>query len=438
MKITEILDNSKSGIKFSIITNMMMKPISMVIGLLYTPLLLNYLGKEKYGVWVTILSIVNWITTFDVGLGNGLRNTLTAELLQEEYEEARKSISTAYIGLTSVVTLIFVCGICVGQFLNWNSILNTDIYIVPVLLISFTFICINFILAIQNNCYYAIQKSEVVALIGVLVQVVNLTGVYCLSKISTENSLVYMAILTGMSGFIMYVCFTIRLWKRAKYFVPSVKQFCKKKLKKICSLGVKFFLIQIAALILFTTDSLLIANIYSPSEVTPYNTVYKVFGIVHSVFAAILVPMWSRFTVAKEQNDYEWMKNMIKKMQFVWLLFSFGLIILVPIYQPLSDLWLGQRLDYTSGLVFMMAIYYIAFMYSGMYSTVLNGLGDINVQLVCAIVSAISNIPLSIFFAKTCGMGLTGICLGTIIGMLFGNVIFTIQVKNILKKGLEK
>ena len=36
------------------------KPIGMIVSFLYTPMLLKYLGSEKYGLWVTVLSVINW------------------------------------------------------------------------------------------------------------------------------------------------------------------------------------------------------------------------------------------------------------------------------------------------------------------------------------------------------------------------------------------
>ena len=59
---------------------MMLKPVSMILSLMYTPILLNYLGNEKYGLWATLLSVINWVNYFDVGIGNGLRNLLAKEL----------------------------------------------------------------------------------------------------------------------------------------------------------------------------------------------------------------------------------------------------------------------------------------------------------------------------------------------------------------------
>ena len=64
----------------SALRSVFIKPISMVLSLLYTPALLAYLGDEKYGVWATILSVISWVNYCDIGIGNGLRNILTVSI----------------------------------------------------------------------------------------------------------------------------------------------------------------------------------------------------------------------------------------------------------------------------------------------------------------------------------------------------------------------
>ena len=96
----------------------LLKPVGMVLSLIYTPMLLHYLGSEKYGLWATILSVISWINYFDVGIGNGLRNTVTANIEAGEYAEAKKNVSTAYVILSGVsfVILYFIflhlCELC--------------------------------------------------------------------------------------------------------------------------------------------------------------------------------------------------------------------------------------------------------------------------------------------------------------------------------------
>ena len=120
------------------------RPISLLLSIVYTPLLLQYLGDEKYGIWATILSIVSWINYCDIGIGNGLRNILTKELTHRQYENAKKAISTAYICLSMIMGVALVVLTVATSVVNWKTVFNTQYDVRIPLFISFIFICINF------------------------------------------------------------------------------------------------------------------------------------------------------------------------------------------------------------------------------------------------------------------------------------------------------
>ena len=60
------------------------KVISMVLSLVYAPIVLGYLGTGLYGIWATVLNVVSWVNYFDIGISNGLRNKLSASLAKGE------------------------------------------------------------------------------------------------------------------------------------------------------------------------------------------------------------------------------------------------------------------------------------------------------------------------------------------------------------------
>ena len=110
-KITNLLNkgNGRSVlIKKNIIASMFIKGASVFISLLYVPVTLNYLNPTRYGIWMTLTSIVAWMGIFDIGLGNGLRNKLSAALAIGDKENAKKYVSTAYAMLSLIVFVILL------------------------------------------------------------------------------------------------------------------------------------------------------------------------------------------------------------------------------------------------------------------------------------------------------------------------------------------
>ena len=86
------IDTSEKNINKNIALGLVYKPLSMLLSYLYIPVALAYLGDEKYGVWATVLSVLSWISLFDIGIGNGLRNKLAENLKNYDSLKTRKYV----------------------------------------------------------------------------------------------------------------------------------------------------------------------------------------------------------------------------------------------------------------------------------------------------------------------------------------------------------
>ena len=429
MNILKSIDRTeKSGM-----INMLIKPISMLISIVYTPLLLSFLGDEKYGLWATLLSIINWINYFDVGIGNGLRNLLSKEFAEQNYHEAKKSVSTAYTVLSIIAGVVYVVLILSVIILDWNSIFSTTIEVGLTLTISFTFICINFVLALSNILFHALQQSEKVSIRGCIVQIINLIVLFLLSR-KISGSLVIVSILFGASTMIVYLYNTIKIFKSNSYLRPSIKYFDKNKVKQISNVGIKFFAIQIFCLMLFTVDNLLITHYFGAEILTPFSIANKVFNTAYTLFAAFMVPYWSRSAVAFAKHDYIWVRNSIKKTSIFLSLFIFGYFGLALLFKPLTNLWLHRELEYQSGIVPIMCIFYILHSISGLETSFINGSGKINTQLLVFGIIGTLNIPLSIYMGVNLNMGTVGIRLATTILMAIAVIVLGIDLYRIVNK----
>ena len=69
-----------------------------------------------------------------------------------------------------------------------------------------------------------------------------------------------------------------------------------------------------------------------------------------------------------------------------------------------------------------------------LFNVVLNGTGKIRLQMYAWLLASLLNIPISIFFADTLGLGAIGIILGTTASLLPLVIISPLQVHKILSK----
>ena len=423
--------------KSSMVQAALFKGISIILSLVYVPVVLNYLGDYKYGVWASVLSIISWISYFDLGIGNGLRNRLSEALASDGPKiDAKTLISSAYAILGAVVAVVaVVCGVAI-TLVDWAALLSAwDVSesLLCVMEISFLGMCFSFVLMLCNNIFYAFQKAQVVNLMAVFQQAAMLLSVWLLSLTRT-NDLTAVAVLYVCSNVLVYGGFTVFVFLRNRAIAPSFRCIDGCVAKDLGGLGIKFFITQMATLILFTTDNLIISNLFGPEQVTVYSTANKVFTVIISLFAALVVPLWSKTTVDFARRDIGEIRRTLVKMYRLFAAAAVGTALLVVVFRPLVALWLGRDLEFNWSLILMMGLYAIVYMWNTIWSQIINGLTLVNFMVVVACAQAVVNIPLSFFLATGCGLGIEGVLLGTILTMAISSVTYPVYARRVLAK----
>lgn len=427
------LSNSKIVLK-NIGFGILFKPISILLSFIITPITISLLGNSIYGLWATILSIISWISFFDVGIGNGLRNHLSTAISKKDYDSAKQYIATGYIVI--IFISIFLIGILTlfAYFFDWKAILNTNLYsrkeLSIVLVINFIFISINFVLKLVTTIFYSLQKSFISSIIQISHQALVLFGVLYLTNNGYTKDLVAISIVYGLASICVNMIFTLILFITNAELRFKCSDFKKSKIRELSDLGVRFFIIQIAAMIIFTTDNLIISNLFGPEEVTPYNITYKLFSVITIIHTIIITPIWSAVTKANSENNKNWIRLVIKKQNHLQLLIIIASLVLVMFFHRIVGIWLGgNTVNISFFLVISYAFYTVLSTWCNSYSYIMNGLGLVNFQLVIAIIQGVVNIPLSILFAYNFKLGITGVILGTNITLLIAAILYPLYLK---------
>ena len=422
------------NIQKNIIFSFLLKGISIGISLLLVPLTLNYLDKERYGLWLTLSSIVSWFSLFDIGLGNGFRNKFAEAIAVKDDELAKTYVSTTFILLSIIICCVLAVFFVINPFLDWGKILNTTAETRHTLsllaIICFSFFALRFIFSLITTVFLADQKSALADLVGVLGSLLSLIIIFLLMRIG-ERSLLYLGFALSACPVLVLIiaCFTAFIGKYRKYR-PSLRCVDFKQSKSLMGLGFLFFIPQICALLVFTTSNIIIAQIFSPAEVTVYNIVFKYFSIVTLFFNIILAPCWSAYTEAFMKQDFTWLKNMIKKLIIIWVIFCFGSAVMVILAKPVYGLWVGKSIDVPFSLTISMAFYVCVFNWNNIFAQFNNGVSKIYIQLWLALFAGVVFIPLAITISEK--MGLAGIPLAMILSIIIGSFIQPMQSNKLI------
>ena len=436
MSLLKNKQDNGGGIGRKMLVSSLFMPISTLLSLIYTRVLLQFLGETDYGTWITISSFAQWVLYFDVGIGNGMRNELAKEIDSGNYESAKRVTSTSYYIISIIAIGAFTLFAAATFIIDTDSFFGNSAKTKPIILITSLFTCVNFVLSLCKSQLYAQQRAEHVGLMNVLVHVLQLFGIYIASLIF-EGNIIAVAIITGLSSVIIYALFSSLLWRKNAYCRPERSYVDMQYSKRISTLGIRFFILQIGCLVIYSTDNLIITSLFGSDKVTSYNMVYKVFNLVLVAFSAFISPVWSNITVETNRKNFEYIQKIAQKLSLLVLPICVGLFILTLIFQDLSNWWLGKELHYEKSLIFSMAIFIALNIYSSIYSAILNGMGELNVQLFVSVFVALLNIPLSIYLSTSCEMGITGVIVASNICMVISTLTVVLQSNFVLKKLLK-
>ncbi|MFA6085499.1 oligosaccharide flippase family protein [Mucilaginibacter sp.] len=423
-------------IKRNIIYTFLIKGISVLISFMLIPLTINYLNNTQYGIYITIASLVGWISTFDIGLSNGLRNKLAHALALDDYDDMVKDISTTYALLVLIASVIFIVFFIASTFFNWNDLLkapsSVNFSIWPILIITLTAFCIQFVLQPINSILIAIHqpfKSSLILLIG---QVLTYILTYGLTLYTTSNLYLLVLVVTGAPVLVLLLANIFLFSTSLKAFVPRFKAIYLKQAKNLLNIGGAFFFIQMGALVIYETDNIVITRLLGPHEVTTFNIPFKYFSIITIIFTIIITPYWSAFTDAYARDDFDWIKRSVKKMRMLWLGFALLAIILYLFSGIFYKLWIKEMVTIPDALSLAIAMYTIVQTWMVIHIYLLNGVGKLRVQLILVLSTSIINIPLSILLIK--GIGLPGLVIANILVIFIMNIFITWQCKLIIEK----
>lgn len=415
--------------------SLLMKGSNILCSLLVIPLTIDYINPERYGIWLTISSVIGWIVFFDLGLGNGFRNSFVKARACENYKLCKEYVSTTYITIGIIVITVWGIAFLLNTIINWASFLNVDVSYNQELKHIFTivslFTCLSMVVNLFSTLLTADLRPGISALIAGIGQWCVLISIIIL-KCTTQGSLINLAfIFAGIPCVTMLVASVLMFrFSRYKIYRPAIKYFRYDLLKDIMDLGMQFFIIYLCLIVIFQIVNLVISREIGPLGVTQYTIANKYFSVVYMVISIIMVPIWSAVTDAYEKKDFTWLHNLEKKLDRLVILSVLALAILLVLSPWIYKIWIRDNVSISFSLSAVMALSFFAQIISAVNMNQINGFGKLRLQTIVYVLFAIIAWPLFTYSARY--FGLVGIVLIPAFVWLTQGIIAKIQINKIL------
>lgn len=412
LHLGEIYANSSSRSKEAarnIVISFVARGVSMICSLLIVPVTINYVNPTRYGIWLTLSSIIGWILLFDFGLGNGLRNKFAEARAKGDTELARQYVSTTYFTLGAIMLALFAIVFIANLFVNWSSVLNVDVSydeeLKQVFVMVALFFCTSLVVNLFSTILTADQKPGLSALLGAAGQFFSLFVIYLLT-LTTKGSLFNLALY--YSGAPMLVMLIASIYgfchTRYKVYAPSLGMYKKDIVRSITGMGIQFFIICISMIFIFQVMNIIISRELGPDAVTEYNVAFKYFNILTTLVLIIVTPFWSAFTDAFHKKDYQWMIGSVKKLERVWLLSTLAALVMIVLAEAFYDIWIGDNVYVHLSTSISIAAYVSLFNLGQIYMYMINGIGTVRIQLLIFFGFALIAWPLMVLSCRWFGL----------------------------------
>jgi len=415
--------------------------ISLAISVVTVRLTFRYLGAERYGMWMTVSSFVLMLTFADLGMSNGLINLVADAFGRKESQTARKAVASAFWMLLLVAAVLAVAMACGYPFINMARLFNVHTPLAlreagPTLLAFFLCFVLNLPLGTVRGTQTGLQKGYVNNLWNILGTLLSLAALLAAIHLHAGLPLLVLA-LSGpplLASFLNGV--ELFGWSHPE-LRPAPRFVSREAASRLFGTGMMFFLLQLCISIGMQTDNIVIAQILGPSSVADYAVPARLFNMINALMVLVSGSIWPAYADALARADGAWIRKTYRRVSIAGTAVAIVLSALfVAFGNRLLALWIGPEMHASTTLLVLLAAFCILNGYLQPVNFLLNGVGAFRVQVICAIVMAVLNIALSIYFVHR--YGLFGAILGTVIAQLLVQAApLTLAARRVLR-GLQQ
>jgi O-antigen/teichoic acid export membrane protein len=420
------------------LANLGSRGIAVLAGLVTVPLTVGYLGAECYGVWMTMGSVLSWINVADLGLGNGLTNALARSQVEGRPERARAYVSAAFWTLSGIAAVIGIVAWLVWPWLDWAWLFNVRspearAQVGPAAAVALALFLVGFPFSIVNKVHAALQEGALASWWSATASVLSLLALVAVTR--QAHSLGWLVF--AASGALLLATLANGAWLfgwHKRWLRPSLFALRRETSAELAGTGSLYFTIQIATLLLFQTDNVIIARWLGPEQVTPYNVAWRLFSYTTLLQIVVFPYLWPAYAEAFARRDLAWIRRTFRLN--AWAAVVAGLLLSLPLVlagRPLIRAWAGESAVPPASLLLWMAAWSVVYGGMSAVACLLNGSGQVRGLTVSASLTAVTNLALSILFARR--FGLPGVMAGTVVAyLLFSVVPVSLEARRVVRR----
>lgn len=406
-------------------TGVSARMVSMGISFITVPLTLHYLGNERFGLWMTISSVLAMAGFADFGVGNGVMNTVADAFGKDDLDGIRHAISSGFAVMTAIGTAVLTLFLISYRFVSWGNLFRVTSSHAraeagPAMVVFVICFVLNIPLDIVQRVQLGLQQgfrtniwqvvSSFMALVGVLAAIHLRSGLPTLVVALAGAPILG----TAMNAIYFFGISRRDLLPQWHFISPAV-------ISRITRLGGLFFVLQLVAAISYSADNFIVARTLGAADVAMFSIPQRLFGIIATLVTMLLVPFWPAYGEASSRGDVAWIRHtLVRSLVIVFALTSVACLTLLLVSHRVILWWVGPQIQPPFLLMLGFAVWTVISSCSNTLGIFLNGLSIVRFQVVTTGIFGVGCLFVKVLFARHYGS--TGVPWATTLSFLILSV----------------
>jgi O-antigen/teichoic acid export membrane protein len=414
-------------------TSYIARGVAILTGFVSVPLTVSYLGAERYGMWLTISSVLVWVALMDFGLaGSALVNVLSEAAANDDRAAARQYTASAFWALVTIALVIGVSLIAAFHLIPWRAVfrvsdaISTQELELTCALVLSLFV-INLPLSLLRGVYNGHQEGYLANIWWIVGGVISLLSLVVVTRFQGGLPQLVIA-LSGVPALVVFASAYHVFVRRYPWLAPAPSAVRWTCIRRLLKLGGKYTTIQLAALGIYQSQAMIVTQVLGPSQVVIFVVAFKVIALPVELTYLGTVPFIAPLGEAKALRDWRWIKGAFKTATVASVALGVPLAAVLALFaKPLILFWAGPSAVPDSNLVLWLFTYTVLSVSVTMTGQLLSGIGRIETLLLSVVLCSFSCVVLGVLFASW--WGLSGVAFAMAISMLV--ILLPIRIREV-------
>jgi O-antigen/teichoic acid export membrane protein len=396
----------------------------LAVAFVITPYVIYKLGIVRFGIWALIKVFFGYLGLLELGINFSFIKFISHYYTKGEYQPLNRLLSTGIC--FNILFGLLVFGIVLLTRNIFLNIFDIDVGLKGetsrTLLIVGLFFVIQIPFKVFSSLIDGMQRFEISRSILILAEIINAVSTFVALELGYKlDGLIFMNGVAYFFIILLIVFVSVRIYPEMKI---NIFGFDRRIFKELFSYGIRVQVSQLARIIHFEVDKLILGIFLNPAVVGFYEVGAKINR------ALKMMPTFTLFAVLPASSemhatgdDSKLMDLYIYGSKFMALINIFLSIIAFTLAPQIIYLWMGPGYEMSVTVVRMLIFAYsISVMISAFGMEVARGIGNVDYEKNASLYQAVANILMSVVLTYL--YGLKGALWGTVISALTGSFYF--------------